>query len=447
MADMSGALLLRHGLVTQAQISQATAVQRKDGGSFGECLVRIGAVDEEQLVEFYHKRLMIPRIADAKLFIVSPKVLSLVPADMAAEFRAVPVEVDNEGTITLAMSDPTNNHAVDEIAFFADRFVLRAAGTESAVRRAIETHYGVRFTSPRASDRVISTAPQLDSVRISKPQPAAGKTQPHKALKQKPQAPPHEDLSRTIPSPPPAPAAAHTPPVQSKAALHEPEPKPTKEQLDQQIVLLTRVKRSEETPLPMPVPPPADYTPEYPREEPTEPILLTQPKERERRDTLPGVTLPVPDPPLQQLRAARERDEIAQITLDYVAQMAQRALFFVIRKNLLVGHDGRGATVDPEAVQQLAVNIEVPSIFRDVIASRLPYRGPLPETSVNRAFAQSIGGVGWEVLLMPITIRDRIIAVLFADQAMMPLPDAALHATTREAGLAYERLILETKGR
>jgi hypothetical protein len=48
---------------------------------------------------------------------------------------------------------------------------------------------------------------------------------------------------------------------------------------------------------------------------------------------------------------------------------------------------------------------------------------------------------------MPIAVRDRIIAVLFADGSAQPLPDAALHATIREAGLAYERLILETKGR
>jgi len=47
---------------------------------------------------------------------------------------------------------------------------------------------------------------------------------------------------------------------------------------------------------------------------------------------------------------------------------------------------------------------------------------------------------------MPIAIRERIIAVLFADHATVPLPDAALHATTREAGLAYERLILHAKG-
>jgi hypothetical protein len=410
MSELAGSLLLRHGVVKPEQIAQAHALRQRDGGSFGEALVRIGAINEEQLVEFYHKRLMIPRITDARLLQVSPKVLGLVPPDMAAEFRLVPIEVDNEGTITLAMSDPTNNHAVDEVSFFANRFVLRAVATESAVRRAIESHYGVRFTSPRASDRP-----------ATQPAPAPPKAKPQPAK----------------------PAAA--PPRARTAKPVEP-PKPTKEELDQQIVLLTKIKRSEETPLPMPVPPPDDFQPEF---VPDEPIPLTRPKtqrRRERRDTLPGMTIPIPDPPLAQLRAVQERDEIAREMLDYVGIMTRRSIFFVIKKQLLVPQDARGE-LDRNLVKQLAINIDAPSIFRDVIASRLPYRGPLPETAANRAFAQMIGGVGSEVLLMPISVRERIIAVLFADTAVLPLPDAALHAATREAGLAYERLILEAKGR
>jgi len=214
------------------------------------------------------------------------------------------------------------------------------------------------------------------------------------------------------------------------------------------VVLLTRVKRSEETPLPMPVPPPDDYVPQQAPEEISEPILLTRPKERERerRDTLPGLSIVLPDPPLSALRTLESRDEIAHVVLDYMGQLARRALFFVIKKALLVGYDASGELGDSALTKQLAINIDAPSIFRDVIASRLPYRGPLPETVANRIFAQSLGGVGAEVLLMPIAIRERIIAVLFADHATVPLPDAALHATTREAGLAYERLILHAKG-
>jgi hypothetical protein len=216
--------------------------------------------------------------------------------------------------------------------------------------------------------------------------------------------------------------------------------KPTVEELDEQIVLLTKIKRSEETPLPIPVPPPEDFKPQY---APEEPILLTKPKERERRDTLPGLTTPVPDPPLAELRAIIRRDEIGHVVLDYVAKLNQRVILFVVQKELLVGRDGRNA--DLNTLAELGIDIAAPSIFRDVISSRLPYRGPLPETPVNRAFARALGGVGAEVLLMPILVRERIIAVVFADWPSQPLPDAALHAVMREAGLAYERLILEGK--
>lgn len=387
MADSAAALLLRHGLVTPEQVAAAHKLRQRDGGSFGECLVRLRVVDEEQLVAFYHRRCMIQRVADAKLMIISPKVLALVPPDMAAEFRVVPIDIDAEGTLTLAMADPTDNHAVDEIAFFADRFIVRTVATETAVRRAIETHYGVTFTSPPAS------------------QPAA------------------------------APRAQPAPPS----------PKPTREALEQQIVLLTKVKRSEETPLPIPVPPPEDYAPRYIPDEPSEPILLTKPKSLPR-DTAPQLLIPTPDPPLAELRAARGRDDIGHVVLDYVGLLCRRAIFFVVRKELLVGHDVRGEALDEQSARELAINIEAPSIFRDVIASRLPYRGPLPDTAANRTFARLLGGVDGDVLLMPIAVRERIIAVLYADRANQPLPDAALHAVVREAGLAYERLILSAKG-
>src|SRR5271154_6240096 len=86
MAVGSGALLLRAGVLRPEQVAQATALRQREGGSFGQCLIRTGAIGEDALVEFYHRRLMIPRINAAKLDHVPLKVIALVPADMAAEF-------------------------------------------------------------------------------------------------------------------------------------------------------------------------------------------------------------------------------------------------------------------------------------------------------------------------------------------------------------------------
>jgi hypothetical protein len=420
MADMPGALLLRSGVLRPDQVAQAASLRERDGGSFGECIVRLGFLDEESLAEFYHRRLMITRVPDHSLVNVPQKALALLPPDMAAEFRVLPIDLDAEGAVTLAMADPTDNHAVDEVTFFIDKFIVRVVATESAIRDAIERHYGVHFTSPRAAER---SGPRV-ATPLNKAQLPRG---------------PAEDIP---------------------------------------IVLLTKVKYSDATPLPMPVPPPQDYQPEYlpqesvvvdldasdfaepmpdpipdpepqpPQPAPPEPILLTRPRpeRRKKTDTLPGfAAITVPDPPLARLRAAKHRDDIAHAVLDYVAVLMRRAAFFVMKKSILIGFDGRGGDLDMSMVRKLVINVEAPSLFRDVIASRLPYRGPLPETPANRAFAHAVGGVSTEVLVMPIAVRDRIIAVLFADGAAQPLPDAALHATVREAGLAYERLILEAK--
>ena len=215
-------------------------------------------------------------------------------------------------------------------------------------------------------------------------------------------------------------------------------------------MLLTKVKYADATPLPMPVPPPDDYQPEFlPRRGRADPADAAQGGARASggaRTRCPASRRsPCPIRRWPALRAAAHRDEIAAAVLDYVALMMRRAAFFVMKKSILIGHDARGTDLDPSTVKKLVINVEAPSLFRDVIASRLPYRGPLPETPANRAFAHALGGVSSEVLVMPIAVRDRVIAVLFADGAAQPLPDAALHATVREGGLAYERLILESK--
>jgi len=458
MSEVSSSLLVRHGVVRADEVAAAHALQQREGGSFGECLVRLGAVDEQRLVEFYHKRLMIPRVDANRLAIVSPKVLSLVPVDMAIEFRVLPIDVDAEGALTLAMADPTNNHAVDEVGFFTDRFVVRAVAAESAIREAIEHHYGIPVPGPKTKPPpVAAVAPaaaaqedfegEVDfdiDVEVGTEEPA-------------PSGAPSRRRSTTAPRLRPEPATA-------TAAATASEPSPSSDE-DEPVLLLTRVKITEETPLPSPAPLPhddAEGTPEAP-------ILLTRPKaivvpakpvarpvtdengdvtprpRRRERDTLPGLVPPIPDPPLAALRRARSRDEVAALVLDYFALLTSRAILFVVKKALLIGHDARGSQIDPESVTELAIHMEAASIFRDVVASRLPYRGPLPMAPTNRAFAKALGGVRGEILLMPITIRERIIAVVYADGIEGALPDAALHATTREAGLAYERIILDAK--
>jgi hypothetical protein len=250
---------------------------------------------------------------------------------------------------------------------------------ESAIRQAIETHYGIRFTAPRTTDPVVEGA---------------------QAGPQKPRGAPARKRAPTEPEPP--------------------------------VVLLTKVKHSEDTPLPAPI---------APSPQAASPILLTRRKERAEKKLAP------PEPPLDALRGASNRDDIARVMLDYLERLTSRSLLLVVKRGSLVGQDGRGPRLSGDKARAISLALDDPSIFRDVIRSRLPYRGPLPDTTANRAFAERLRGLSEEVLLMPIGVRERIIAIVFADEPLMPLPDAALHATTREAGLAFERIILAGRSR
>ncbi|MSP59665.1 MAG: hypothetical protein EXR72_04865 [Myxococcales bacterium] len=410
---IAGSLLVRYGLIRHEQLVEAERLRQLDGNTLGECLVRLGVLNEEQLVNFYQRRLMVPRIAAAQLARVSSRAIAALPADMVAEFRVFPVEIDAEGTITLAMADPADTHVVDELTFFTDRFCQRAVATESLIRAAIERYYRVRFDAPPITARVAQ--------------------------------------------PTPVPRADET---LRMAGLPRVEPEP--------VMLLTQIKHADDTPLPAhaPMPPdsptplaarpneaeaeapprgPPQPSPDDPK---TDPILLTHPKEvapKRRKITLTGLQVNPPPAPLAALRTAATREAIAAILLEYLAAMAPRAILFVMRRDRLEGFDGRGEKLDPSLVQRLAVSTHEPSLFSDVIRSRLPYRGPLPETPANRAFAQSIDALPGEVLLLPIAVRDRVIALAYADGLSRALPDASLHAVSREAGQAYERLILESK--
>ena len=143
MSNDAGQLLIRAGLVTEQQIMNARRNITLQGGTLGEHLVMMGAVDDEKLTQFYHQALMVPRANPNRLAQVPRRSITLVPADMASEFRLVPVRVDGDLNLTLAMSDPANSHAVDEIAFFTSHYVMRQVATQTQIAWCLAHYYDV----------------------------------------------------------------------------------------------------------------------------------------------------------------------------------------------------------------------------------------------------------------------------------------------------------------
>jgi hypothetical protein len=163
-------LLVRGGVVDRAVAVEALELARSTDGYVIECLVAVGA-DEQRIADCFSQRLLVPQIEPKRL--LTADCTDLVPADMALEFFAVPVGREPEGNLLVAMADPTDDHARDEIAFFAGVDVSRATATVSAIRSAIERRYGLELETisvlaPNAAPRPAQTAqPPIDALRAA----------------------------------------------------------------------------------------------------------------------------------------------------------------------------------------------------------------------------------------------------------------------------------------
>ena len=141
MADDAGALLVRSGLIAAEHLAAARSVCAQVGGTLGEHLVAAGLVSDDALTEFYRSRLLVPQVNPNSLARLPDSVIALVPPDMAVEFRVVPVAIDREGNLTVAMSDPSNRHAVDEMSFFTGKYVVRAVATQMQIAWCLAHYY------------------------------------------------------------------------------------------------------------------------------------------------------------------------------------------------------------------------------------------------------------------------------------------------------------------
>ena len=140
MAVKLGDLLLRSKLITPDQLEAALKSQREEGGKLGEALVRVGAVTENDITETLSQQFGVPSI-DLANFEIDPSVIKIVPGDVARKYGVLPVNKTG-ATLTIAMGDPTNVFAMDDIKFMTGYNVEPVVASEVALRKAIEKHYG-----------------------------------------------------------------------------------------------------------------------------------------------------------------------------------------------------------------------------------------------------------------------------------------------------------------
>jgi type IV pilus assembly protein PilB len=134
-----GDLLVADGLLTAEQLKKALAEQKGSPEKIGTVLIRLNYINDEQLIGFLSRQYGVPSITLAQLDI-DPEVLRLVPAPIARKYEVIPVRRMGN-SLALAMADPTNVFALDDISFMTNLQVLPLVASQTAIKKAIDRNY------------------------------------------------------------------------------------------------------------------------------------------------------------------------------------------------------------------------------------------------------------------------------------------------------------------
>lgn len=149
MAVRLGELLLREKRVTPVQLQEALNYQRLNGGRLGSSLVKLGILAEDDIAAAISRQVGVPAI-NLREFDLDPAIVRLVSSESATKYNVLPVARTGT-TLTLAMADPTNVFAMDDIKFMTGLHVEPVVASETAIREAIAKHFSAKPETPTAA--------------------------------------------------------------------------------------------------------------------------------------------------------------------------------------------------------------------------------------------------------------------------------------------------------
>ncbi|MFI5234620.1 MAG: type IV-A pilus assembly ATPase PilB [Gemmatimonadales bacterium] len=134
-----GDILVREGLINREQLNQGLLEQKSSGHRLGYVLVKLGLVQELEVTKVLAKQYRMPAV-DLSRFEVDPKILKLVPAELALKQSVLPLKREGR-TLTVAMADPTNSGLIEDLKFITRYDLFPVIAGEYTLRNLIEKHY------------------------------------------------------------------------------------------------------------------------------------------------------------------------------------------------------------------------------------------------------------------------------------------------------------------
>lgn len=462
-----GQLLVARGWITVQQLTRALKNQNVAGGRLGTCLLEMDALSEELLLKGLAEQHGVPAAGPDDLRGIPDEVLELIPDKLARRLRCVPFRVEGS-RLDLAVTDPRNLSAQDEIAFASGKRVKVFVAPEIRILEALEKYY--REECPSRFGNVLD---RLNRARFlwDKPAPPAQPeiTQPvlrspfdtPVAIRMPPALPELTPLAPSPAAPPPAPPPARfaaplmppMPAMPSTVMPAAPAPRPAAVAAVAPAVLDEPAPAAAPSPMP---PAPEAAPPPKPAPLPRAKSVSLTPEERVELGAFSWVEpatgsageAPITlDEAVAALAKTGNLDHVGDVLLGFLGRLYRRAALFHVTRDRVAGWRIHGVGIDREAFSQFSVGFDQPSLFLNLRQGSSLYLGPLPPMPAHRQLARTWGGdLPRDCVMLPVHVKDRMVLVLYADGATggtVSLP--LLQQLTAAATAAVERCIIARK--
>src|SRR5215831_5615489 len=160
MSQRLGDLLVKEKVITPEQLDKAIKMQKESGFRLGSALVKLGFLSDEDVTNFLSRQYGVPAI-NLSYFEIDSSVVKLIPEETAKRYQILPLSRMG-ASLTIAMVDPTNVFAMDDIKFMTGFNIEPVVASESAIMDAIEKAYGMPQQEENVDELLASMGEEAD---------------------------------------------------------------------------------------------------------------------------------------------------------------------------------------------------------------------------------------------------------------------------------------------
>lgn len=413
-------LLAADSCISEDRIDAILEAMDATGDRADTAVLDIEHLPEEIVLTRLGRFLRSKTVSGAALTKTTPEVTNLVSPRVARRFGVVPFAKEGR-TLHVAALEPEDLFAQDELALLTGCMVKTYAALELRIWQALSLHYGGELT-PRF-ERLLQRLIRGPKHPPDETGPAAVKT------------------SHQVETPPePRDEAAQTPKPTPKARRTRPSARPSELEISSEDLelfpsLAAFYEASSET---------VDLT--------AEAAVENSPAATASNDSQPPDPVPTRDRLAQAaetLQSAEMRDDIADALLEFTSELYRRRMLLIVRGDNIVGWRGEGPGVEPAAVRAISIPKTEPSVFLALLQGTAFWLGPLPPMPRNREILLALGEPEPSgCLVLPIKVRGKIVAFLYADAGADAVPSPPMTELKRllaKADLAFQVFLLKGK--